>query len=289
MLFKGGRSHCRKIFCCLQESYFGNATFGARLSMRRVSDRRFSSSYDSIDRFRNEEFSWQTAYKIFIRSIKNWLETAARFFKFLTVFNLYWETEMKLIHTALLAGAAVLGLAALAPSFADKSQAIHRMTVSLPSGGTEIITYTGDVAPKVTFLGTPFEVAWSEPTVLFPNFVAFDRLAEDMDRQMQILWRQSESAAGLTDGGLPQASDVTLGTSAYTLISHSYGDQFCSRVTEITAPADGGEPKVVSRTSGNCEASPAGSPPSPPSGAAGAKPIAIHTAIPAMTVPRTVL
>jgi hypothetical protein len=196
---------------------------------------------------------------------------------------------MKLIHAALLAGATVLGLAALAPSFADKSQAVHRLAVSLPSGGTEIITYTGDVPPKVTFLGTPFEVAWSEPTVLFPNFVAFDRLAEDMDRRMQILWRQSESAAGLTDGGLTQASDVTPGTSAYTMISQSYGDQFCSRVTEITAPADGGEPKVVSRTSGNCEASPAGSLPSPPNGAAGAKPIAIHAAIPAMTVPRTAL
>ena len=75
---------------------------------------------------------------------------------------------MKLIHTALLAGAAVLGLAALAPSFADKGQGIHRMTLSLPSGGTEIITYTGDVRPKVTFLGTPFEVAWSEPTVRRP-------------------------------------------------------------------------------------------------------------------------
>jgi len=246
--------------------------------------------YDAIHPgFRNKKISWQTAYKIFIRSIKIWLETVTSFFKFLTVFNLYWETEMKLIHTALLAGAAVLGLAALAPSFADKGQGIHRMTLSLPSGGTEIITYTGDVRPKVTFLGTPFEVAWSEPTVLFPNFVAFDRLAEDMDRRMQILWHQSESAAGLTNGGLPQASDVTPGTSAYTMISQSYGDQFCSRVTEITAPADGGKPRVVSRTSGNCEASPAGSPPSPPNGAAGAKPIAVHTAIPAMTVPRTAL
>jgi hypothetical protein len=138
-------------------------------------------------------------------------------------------------------------------------------------------------------LGTPFEAAWSEPTVLFPNFVAFDRLAEDMDRRMQILWRQSESAAGLIDGGLTQASDLTPGTSAYTMISQSYGDQFCSRVTEITSPADGGKPKVVSRTSGNCEASPAGSSPLPPNGAAGANPIAIHTAIPAMTVSRTAL
>jgi len=63
-----------------QNCYFGNAQFRAKLLMRRVSDTPFSISYDSIYRFRNEEISWQRAYKKFIRSFQNLLETVASFF-----------------------------------------------------------------------------------------------------------------------------------------------------------------------------------------------------------------
>lgn len=199
---------------------------------------------------------------------------------------------MRLIHASLLVGAAVLGLGAFALPAASKDPATHEITLQLPGGGTETIRYTGDVAPKVTFAQAPFGVAWLAPVAFGfePSFAAFDRIAADMDRQMDAFWRQARTMvrwspdSSLTEASLPQ---LIPGGSAYSFVSESFGNNVCTRMTEITSSPDGGKPKVVSRTSGNCDASPSGALTAP--NPASARTIAVHNAVPATSVLRTAL
>jgi len=199
---------------------------------------------------------------------------------------------MRLIHASLLVGAAVLGLGAFALPAAGNDQPTHEMTIQLPDGGTETIRYTGDVAPKIHFVDAPFAIAWPAPVAFSfgPSFAAFDQIAADMDRQMNALWRQAQTMASWpTNGELSQAALQNLGPggSAYTVVSESVGNNFCTRMTKITSSPNGGKPKVVSRTSGNCDASPAGAGTVPSH--ASAQTIADHRAIPAAAVQRTAL
>jgi len=199
---------------------------------------------------------------------------------------------MRLPLASLLIGTAILGLAAFGQAAAAKDPTFHQMTIQLPGGGTETIRYTGDVAPKVSFVQTPFDIAWPAPIAFgfAPSFAALDRIAADMDRQMDTFWRQAQTMANWSaKDGLSHAAlqSPEPGSSAYSVVSESFGNNVCTRMTEITTPPNGGQPKVVSRTSGHCDASPNGTAASanPP----GAKPIAIHSAIPATAVPRTAL
>lgn len=199
---------------------------------------------------------------------------------------------MRLIHASLLAGAAVLGLGAFALPAVGKDPATHEMTIQLPGGGTETIRYTGDVAPKVRFVDAPFAIAWPAPVAFGfgPSFAAFDQIAADMDRQMDALWRQARTMASWpADGELSQAALENLGPggSAYTVVSQSVGNNFCTRMTQITSSPNGGKPKVVSRTSGNCDANPASAETAP--SPASAQTIADHPAVPATAVHRTAL
>jgi hypothetical protein len=201
---------------------------------------------------------------------------------------------MRLIHTSLLAGAAVLGLSAFALPASGKDPTVHEMTIQLPGGGSETIQYSGAVAPKVSFDQRPVLLASPAPIAFGfePSFAAFDQIAADMDRQMDAFWRQADA---MTRG--PQSPDLSQvelqnlgpGTSAYSVVSESFGNNFCSRVTQITTPPNGGKPQVVSRTSGNCNASPGSALTTAPNPASGAKSIAIHSAIPVTSVPRTTL
>jgi hypothetical protein len=185
-----------------------------------------------------------------------------------------------------------LGLSAVALPVSGKEPTTHEITIQLPGGGTETIRYASDVAPKVTFAQTPFAVAWPDPVAFSfgPSFAAFDRIAADIDRQMDAFWRQAQTMASWSgNGDLSQAAlqNLAPGSSAYSVVSQSFGDKVCTRMTEITSSPNGGKPKVVSRTSGNCDAI--------PTGALGApnplhtRTIAVHNAVPAATIPRTAL
>jgi len=160
---------------------------------------------------------------------------------------------MRLIHTALLAGTA-LGIAAIvAPAL---GQAVHEMTVTLPDGGHEIIRYTGNVAPKVSFTRNPFYLDGPMPMAFGfdPAFARLDRIAAEMDRQMDAFWHQAWTAGLGSTPGLAQAAlgNPGPGVSAWSVTSESFGNHVCSRVTEVTRPAGGGKPQVVTHTSGDC-------------------------------------
>jgi hypothetical protein len=167
---------------------------------------------------------------------------------------------MRKYHTALLAGAvvvglgAVAGLAAFAPSLAGSGQ--HELTLQLPGGGTETITYAGNAAPKVTFHSRQLAAFWPAPisyTWLAPSLVALDPVIADMNRQLDMLASTALLMPSVVDQPLSAAtlSNLPPGTS-YSMVSETTGDGVCTRFTQITKAAGDTKPKIVSQSSGNC-------------------------------------
>jgi hypothetical protein len=160
------------------------------------------------------------------------------------------------LKSLLMAGAAIAGLAILAPAVARELNS-HKMTVPVPGGGVATIEYSGNVAPKVSFLpvagprlADPF--AWSAAFDM-PSFAALDRLAADMDRQMNVMLHRAEMLSRLPqDDGLRSAvmQDLPPGTTSFSMIATSTSNGVCTKVTRITQGAQDAKPQVVSQTSG---------------------------------------
>jgi hypothetical protein len=164
---------------------------------------------------------------------------------------------MQSLKSLLIGGAAIAGLAVLAPAVARELNT-HHMTVPVPGGGVATIEYSGNVAPKISFrpiagsqLVDPF--AWSA-TFGLPSFAALDRMTADMDRQMNVMMHRAEMLSRLPqDGGLRSAvtHDLPPGTS-FSMVSETTSNGVCTHVTRITQAAGDAKPQVVSNTSGNC-------------------------------------
>jgi hypothetical protein len=198
---------------------------------------------------------------------------------------------MKLIYPAILAGVALVGLAAFAPSLAGKQPTAHHLTIALPGGGTETISYTGDVVPKVSVNADPIEIVWPAPTAFGfqPSFTALDRLSFDMDRQMTAFMRQAEALArGQSSPDLSDAAMQTLPAGAtYSLVSETIGDKTCTRTVQITQRIGHEKPEVVTRASGSCDAGTAQ--PLAPKSMSTPEAIAMHLTMPAPVAARTSL
>ena len=164
---------------------------------------------------------------------------------------------MRKIHAALVAGAvvvglgAVAGLAAYAPSLIGQN---HELTLQLPGGGTETIAYSG-TAPKVTFHPERFTAFWPAPSHdwTMPSFVAFDPIIADMNRHLDMLANTPLLIPSAPDQPLSAAafSNLPTGTS-YSMVSETIGNGVCTRITQITKAAGDTKPKVVSQNTGNC-------------------------------------
>ena len=157
----------------------------------------------------------------------------------------------------LIAGAAIAGLAVIVPAVARELNS-HQMTVPVPGGGVATIAYSGDVAPKVSFLpiagsqlADPF--AWSAAFDM-PSFVALDQMAANMDRQMNVMLHRAEMLSRLPqDNGLRSAVMHGLPPGAsFSMVSETTSNGVCTHVTRITQGAGDARPQVVSNTSGNC-------------------------------------
>jgi len=170
------------------------------------------------------------------------------------------EKTMHKIRNTLLAGAVVVGvgavasLAAFTPSFA-KSGA-HELTLQLPGGGSETITYAGDTAPKVTFQTHQIAAAWPAPFFAgwaVPSFVGLDPVIADMNRQFEMLAKLPLLMPQMPDQPLSAAAlgNLPAGTS-YSMVSQTTPNGVCMRYTEITKAPGDAKPKVVSQSSGNC-------------------------------------
>ncbi len=166
---------------------------------------------------------------------------------------------MRTATTVLLAGAAIAGLAGLA--FAA-GPAVHPMTVQGLNGAVAQIRYTGDVAPKVTFVQGPVNPFAASFWGASSPFAELDRIAALMDRQMaQVMYQARLMEQQSQSDPLSQAvfQDMPAGTASYSFVSTSSGNGYCMRTTQITASPNGGTPRVVSQTSGNC-GEPSGAP-----------------------------
>jgi hypothetical protein len=171
---------------------------------------------------------------------------------------------MRTLHTVLLAGAAALALTGgVGPAEAQSPQ-MHTMTVALPGGGVAQIRYSGNVAPQVSIGEAPWTAAVFAPMpALFgpgSPFAEMERLSAAMDRQAAALLQETSAlAAGpLATGPVNAAAALTRlppGSHAYTAVSTLTGNGVCTRSVEITR-RNGQAPKVVTHTSGNCDAAP---------------------------------
>lgn len=166
---------------------------------------------------------------------------------------------MRISTSLILAGATVIGLAGLAPTIARELDG-HSVTVRLPDGGVETITYTGKVAPRIHFQARPVFGLVDSPFVAFtpmgfPSFATLDRISAEMDRQMDVMLRQAQMMAAMpqdqalynaTLKGLPQ------GSTSFSMVSETTSNGVCTHVTRITQGAGDAKPQMVSQTSGNC-------------------------------------
>jgi hypothetical protein len=167
---------------------------------------------------------------------------------------------MRKIHSALLAGAvvvglgAIAGLAAFAPSLVGKTSS-HELTLQLPGGGTETIAYSGQTVPKVTFHPERFATFWpaSAYNWMMPSFVAFDPFIADMNRHLDMLASMPLLIPSAPDQPLSAVAFGNLppGTS-YSMVSETTGNGVCTRVTQITKAVGDAKPRIVSQNMGNC-------------------------------------
>lgn len=161
---------------------------------------------------------------------------------------------MRTVPTLVLAGVAAVGLTGLALA----AGSMHEMTIQIPGGGVAHVRYTGDVAPKISFVqgeAQPFTAGFWAPAA---PFAELDRITALMDRQMaQMIYQanlmQMQAQTPLYNATL---NDMPAGSAGYTVVSTMSGDGFCMRSTQITSSQNGGRPKVVTRTSGNCSDKP---------------------------------
>lgn len=164
---------------------------------------------------------------------------------------------MRKIHAALVAGAvvvglgAVAGLAAFAPSLIGPN---HELILQLPGGGSETIAYSG-TAPKVTFHPERFTAFWPALSYnwMMPSFMAFDPFIADMNRHLDMLATTPLLIPSAPDQPLSTAafSNFPTGTS-YSMVSETIGNGVCTRFTQITKAAGDAKPKVVSQNTCNC-------------------------------------
>ncbi|WP_312312656.1 hypothetical protein [Sphingobium yanoikuyae] len=166
---------------------------------------------------------------------------------------------MRKIRTALLAG--VAAVAAIGTALAASHDS-HVMKVGLPDGTVAHIEYEGDVAPKVAVApaSSVAPIAWLDPFEPAP-IALFDRIAADMDRQSDLMMRQVRALplpamAGDEKIDLTALRSLPAGTVSYSFVSTTNGGSTCSRSVQITSLGSAQQPKIVSKSSGDCREAP---------------------------------
>ncbi|HXR86438.1 MAG TPA: hypothetical protein VN728_05695 [Stellaceae bacterium] len=158
---------------------------------------------------------------------------------------------MKILPTTLLAGVASVAFAG--------TVAAHTLTLQLPGGATEQITYSGDVAPQVSILPAPVSPAADWALGPQSPFALMQQIAAQMDRDADVMMRQMQEIAAqpLAGPGQPIPIDMTRlppGTQSYSFVSTLSPRGVCSQSTEIIAKGAGQKPQVITHRSGDCSA-----------------------------------
>ena len=192
---------------------------------------------------------------------------------------------MRLTRKAVLAGIASLAVAGAA--LAAEAPRFHTMNVHLPDGAVAHVRYSGDVAPNVT-IDAPRTPGWFDPAGAFAGFdpapfAAFDRIAAELDRQADAMLREARfgapgAAANVGGPSLLAAGGLPAGAAGYSFVSETTSNGSCTRSVEVTRPAPGAKPNIVTHQNGDCGAGPAAAKPDLPAApapgtSAGVKPV----------------
>jgi hypothetical protein len=153
---------------------------------------------------------------------------------------------MRLTRKAALVVVASLAIAGGA-SVAHGSPELKTMNVDLPDGSVVRVQYSGDVPPRVELRQAPVrgDLAFDPAP-----FLAFHRIAAEMDRQIQQLWsgRFAPRWAGWGATGPAGAG--------FSFVSQTTSDGRCTRSVEMTVAAPGAKPQMTKHQSGDCAAGP---------------------------------
>lgn len=160
---------------------------------------------------------------------------------------------MRQFLSGMLAGAALVGLGTFVPSFAG----------SLFQGAPE----AEQRLPRHIFSDVRYSSSGLGSLDNFEARMGFPMIRDLIDFRRPVI----SLPPGMQETLLADASSISV-------VAESYGG--CNRVLQIIQTPNGGKPKVVSRTSGHCDASPDSRLPRDSVSGAGDKPIAIPMAIP---------
>lgn len=172
---------------------------------------------------------------------------------------------MRSVRNALLAGGAAIAVAGFSGVAAARDLTPHVMTVQLPGGGVAEISYTGEIPPQVVLSPAPAPLTAFAPLGASYGpaspFATLDRISAAMDQEAASLMRQAELLANAPAFAPNRAIEAALrnmppGTESYSMVSTWSGTGVCTQSVEITTPANGGKPRVVSHSSGNCGMAP---------------------------------
>jgi hypothetical protein len=113
-----------------------------------------------------------------------------------------------------------------------------------------LVEYAGDVAPKVTI--APAEPRWAPTAFPFPAMGSFDRMFEQLDRQMRAAEEAARRAPGMPGLNVASFGALPGGTSSISVITTSNGGASCARTTEVVSQGAGKPPKVTTNVTGDC-------------------------------------
>jgi hypothetical protein len=169
------------------------------------------------------------------------------------------ETFVQKLRIAAVIGAALLAAAGLAGASAGELVKTHVLTVRLPDGSLEQIRYAGDEPPRISFGDQPAPLLSQgfESFGADSPFAMLERMSAEMDREAAALWNET---ARLSDSGLLPSGALTAvdfgnpppGARSFSVVSTLSGGHVCMRSVEYSASPDGGRPRIVTRTSGDC-------------------------------------
>lgn len=164
---------------------------------------------------------------------------------------------MRILRTAVLTGVAVLCAAGAAVAASNDT---HVTTVNLPDGSVARIEYHGDVVPKLRIDSTTrlSPVGFVDMFDAAP-FATFDQIFADMDRQAAAMLRDARAlqVRPIASGAKPDLAafgTMPAGSISYRFVSTGDGNRFCSQSWQWTSQGPGKEPKLVSASSGDCDA-----------------------------------
>jgi hypothetical protein len=163
------------------------------------------------------------------------------------------EVSMKIARNIVVGAVVAAGLAASAGLALAVTPTLHTLNVTMPDGGTAVIQYSGDVPPKVSFKDDPVAAAFpmGDPLAADPAFADIRKMSAAMDREMSDLMSRMTAPGATLKAGFGAAP----GDRGYTVISTgSNKGAYCSRSIEVTQGPGDKQPKVVTRTEGNCQA-----------------------------------